>query len=228
MAALHESIRTLVRSIVTNEDETSNRVRVGNRMILNSIEPNDEYRQLISDMYESGIASVYESPESRHWVVEDTNNWIRRLTNDKIDSIIDDDTLSQTSIALINAVYFKQAWDLEFDEAKTRKYMFQVNRESKAEVDMMQLADTNLGYHQSDVLNAHLLSLPYKEDKFRFNIVFPVDDDDFLASNDENSLIRRLNSDLLKSEMAQIFKQKVNLQMPKFTSEKKIKVNSGF
>jgi serine protease inhibitor len=220
--SLHESVRSLIRSINVKEDE-NNRIVVANKMILNSVGVHDQFRELISNVYESSVDTV-RSESSVNQLAEETNRWISELTEGRIKSIVDEETLKETSIALINAVYFKMQWLIGFKDTETRDEEFRVSAQKTKELPMMRLTRTKLPYFYSDLLKSHLLSLPYKGGRHSFNIVFPDDETDFLVFDDEKSLIRTLKYESLVGEMNKLSEQKVNVRIPKFTQEKKIKV----
>lgn len=209
---------------MVTEDDENNRVNISSRVIINSIQTLNEFNSLIKGQYNSSVLEI-DSAESRFRAVQETNKWIRELTNGKIESIVDEQQLEETSIALVNAFYFKQSWETEFNADETQPVPFRLDSKRSVSVEMMR-CKRSLAYVRSDVLGAHLLTLPYKNEKYSFTIILPVDEADFLSGQDERSLVRRLSQNLLKSEMAKQIKQTVHLQMPKFTSQKKIKVTS--
>lgn len=224
----------------SDEPNNTNRIRLANRVILNSIEPNANYTDLIRSVYEADVVAIdptSSSPSSSSSfdkVAADTNRWVSDLTNGKIDSIVDADSLRQTSIALVNAIYFKQTWQFEFDERDTRVEEFRAvdehgsGGERKVYVNMMHLEKKSLLYGVSETLGAHMLAVPYKNDKFVFNVVLPVDELDLLSTRDERSLINRLWSSsfasLAKEMKTKMSLEKVNLAMPRFVIKKKMNV----
>ena len=57
-----------------------------------------------------------------------------------------------------------RVYQYNFDE--THKKDFHVSKNSHKQIDMMELTGKRLLYHYSDNLNAHLLSVPYKSEKY--------------------------------------------------------------
>ncbi|HMR19853.1 MAG TPA: serpin family protein, partial [Sphingobacterium sp.] len=73
--------------------------------------------------------------------VEHINGWVNEKTKTKIPTILDnipDDAV----MYLINAIYFKGAWDQKFDKSLTQQGDFKKLNEQKVKVDFMQLEHT--------------------------------------------------------------------------------------
>ncbi len=84
--------------------------------------------------------------------VEKVNSWVNEKTKNKIPSIIDDSNRDFVT-ALINAVYFKAAWENEFYEGATHKADFTNADGSKSQVDMMRQTN-NFGYYSTPGVEA--------------------------------------------------------------------------
>lgn len=221
LVKLHESIRSLSKLLITNE--TSNQVIIANKMIVNKLKIKNSFENLVKTVYESSIDSVYSS-ESFESVVRETNKWISELTNNKISSILDE-SFKTVALTLINAIYFNCEWLYEFDQTKTQKRAFHSSINSEKQIEMMELSNKKFLYHYSESLKAHLLSVPYKNEKYFFDIILPTNDQDFLEISDKNSLINRLDYQTLKEEINNQVYETINLSMPKFIIKKKINLN---
>jgi len=84
--------------------------------------------------------------------VERVNAWVKESTKNKIPSILNDDNRDFIT-ALVNAVYFKAAWENEFGKSATRKAEFTNADGSKSEVDMMHQTDS-FGYYSTPGVEA--------------------------------------------------------------------------
>ncbi|RNA12427.1 serine ase inhibitor [Brachionus plicatilis] len=218
---LHESINSLSKLISSNE--SWNKVVLANRMIINNLNVKNAFEDIIQTIYESEIEKV-SADRPLNVVIRDTNKWISDLTNDKITNILDE-SFKSVALTLINAVYFKCEWLNEFDPNRTQKMDFYVTKSSKESVEMMQLNNKKLLYHFSSDFDYHLLSLPYKQEKYFFNIVFPSSEDDFLMSKDQQSLVNRLDFEQIKIDLQNLEHKSINLKIPKFTIKYKINLN---
>ncbi len=88
--------------------------------------------------------------------LETINGWVDKQTNGKIKSIISD---SNFWAMLVNAVYFKGAWEDEFYEGATSKEAFTDRNGQKTDIDFMHQTGYLNYYKDADV---EVIELPYK------------------------------------------------------------------
>ncbi|CAF0720451.1 unnamed protein product [Brachionus calyciflorus] len=218
---LHETVHTLIKTVSSNE--STNQVILANKMIVNKLKIKTFFDDILKSIYESSVDSV-ESNETFELIVRNTNKWISDLTNGKITNILDE-SFKSVSLTLINAIYFNCEWAYEFNREKTQKKDFHVSKTQINQVELMELTNKKFLYHFSESLNSHLLSLPYKNEKYYFNIIFPSNEQDFLLFEDQNSLINKIDYSALKNDFKNQVIESINLIMPKFTIKKKINLN---
>ncbi|MBN1481522.1 serpin family protein [candidate division KSB1 bacterium] len=140
------------------------------------------------------------------------NNWVDDKTHGKIDKIVDQ-IPPQTVMYVINAIYFKGTWTLEFDKSATRDETFFITETERVQVPFMHQKSQNFAYLENDLMQA--IDLPYGNEHFRMTLLLPHNDksvDDILA---------RLNSTNWASWMGSLTNQPGTLQMPKFKIEYK-------
>jgi serine protease inhibitor len=75
---------------------------------------------------------------------------------------------------LTNAVYFKGAWEWEFDPNETHQGDFHVTSSQTVKTPMMSMRDARLNYAITD--SFQILELPYKGDKASMLLVLPRTD----------------------------------------------------
>ena len=92
--------------------------------------------------------------------VERVNAWVEEKTNGKIPTILTEDNREFVT-ALVNAVYFKAAWENEFNEARTDKAEFTNADGTAGTVDMMHQTD-GFGYYATPGVEA--LKMDYRND----------------------------------------------------------------
>ena len=225
LTPLHESIRQLVEKITGKKDE-NNTILVANKLVINNQHIDDSFSEIIRSYYDSQIARI-DSAESLKSTIDETNKWARDLTNGKIDNLLDE-SFKSTSLALINLIYFNYEWKAQFDESKTTKEKFYLdqNHEKFVLLDTMKIANKFFPYVYAESLKAHIVSLPYKNESFLFNIVLPANEEDILVDEDELSLINQLKYETLKEEMKRQEPHKVDIQLPKFSIKKQIQLNA--
>lgn len=91
--------------------------------------------------------------------VERVNAWVSQKTNDKIPTILTEDNREFVT-ALVNAVYFKAAWENEFSESRTDKADFTNADGSTDTVDMMHQT-SGFGYYATPGIEA--LKMDYRK-----------------------------------------------------------------
>ena len=136
-----------------------------------------------SSRTDSRFSSVYENTVKEYYgaeagIVDDTdaqktiNGWVSDKTNGKIPSILDS---SDFDVSLINAVYFKGAWQNEFSEYATAKDTFHNADGSTSETDFMNDRGWYDYYEGAD--GTKIVRLAYKNHIDRFS-----DDGDYIGS----------------------------------------------
>jgi serine protease inhibitor len=209
-----------------SNDETNNFLISANKLIVNNIKINDSYQKMVEKIFNTKIDSV--NDDSFKTLIDNTNQYIARLTNNKIKNLLDE-SFQTSSLVLINVIYFNFDWHHKFTESNTESnYDFYLNpsRTHISKVDMMNLNRKRLSYSYLSLIDSHLIKLPYQNKKYYFNIIMPVDENDFLDKDDESSIINnRLSYSYLKKFLFEDENiQLVNLKMPKFVIKSKIEV----
>jgi len=92
--------------------------------------------------------------------VEQVNRWVNDKTNGKIPTILGEDT-RKFATALVNAVYFKAAWENTFDAGATKKGTFHNADGTTTQLDFMHQTDY-FGYYSTPGIQA--VKLDYRQD----------------------------------------------------------------
>ncbi|XP_048258256.1 leukocyte elastase inhibitor-like isoform X7 [Haliotis rufescens] len=139
------------------------------------------------------------------------NTWVAKQTHNKIQGVISPLSLTEdTSMILVNAIYFKGKWTNVFDKVSTRKASFTVSSSKKVSVDMMNTIDT-FGYSEIKDLDCTALELPYVGDKLSMVILLPRE------SSGLTSLEQNLKPHHLQFQFTSL--EEVNVSMPRFKME---------
>lgn len=147
------------------------------------------------------------------------NGWVEDNTNNKIHNLIGEDTLdADTRMVLVNAIYFKGTWTYEFDKTKTFKGPFYVNDQDTVNVDFMKIKK-HFSYGQFPELDASAIELPYKDSDVSMFIILPNTKTGLPALE---AKLHEINIQELSKKM---FKQEVNVELPKFKIEFDIELN---
>ena len=170
-----------------------------------------EYLDLLAVNYGAGmnLVNFKKSPENaRHQI----NNWVSDQTNDLIKDVIPEGAIDvKTRLVLVNAIYFKATWLVEFDPTSTREAPFTLLNGEQVNVSMMEGAyKTNYKYASGAGWQA--ITLPYFGDQADMMIILPD------AGNFESfeSTLTAERYDEIRSMMQW---QMIELYMPKFTFE---------
>lgn len=120
------------------------------------------------------------------------NDWVRGKTNGFIPSIIN--TAPKSPVALINAIYFKGAWNKPFDIKNTKPDYFTDIKGNKQSVNMMELKDEELLYSENAEFG--MLRMPYGNGNFEMVVMLPKSESNFAdaLSRVDESYFTLLNS----------------------------------
>ncbi|MDX1577231.1 MAG: serpin family protein [Gemmatimonadota bacterium] len=101
------------------------------------------------------------------------NDWVSDRTRGRIDEIVNSpDDLANTVVFLVNAIFFKGTWQLQFDPDQTRPESFELLDGSFAEVEMMRRKDIEiLRHHAGETLE--IAELLYGRGAFTMTILLP-------------------------------------------------------
>jgi len=144
------------------------------------------------------------------------NGWVKEKTNNLIDKIVDEIKPDHVMF-LINAIYFKGVWTYQFDPARTKDDFFVTLGGSKQSCRMMHLK-SDFSYFENASFQA--IDLPYGDAGFSMTILLPK------ARTPIDSLIAALTPETWADWTDGFRTTKVELAMPKFTTQYEIKLNN--
>jgi len=140
------------------------------------------------------------------------NNWVSEKTNGRIEEIVDAPIPWYVVMYLINAIYFKGDWTVQFDPDLTADRPFTLADGSQKQVPMMTYPDAVVvGYFQDEDVQA--LDLPYGGKAYSMTILLPPQASDIAA------LVGSLDSERWASIVAGLATTELNVVMPKYTLE---------
>lgn len=199
---INKAFRDLI-SLLTELDpkvrmEIANSVwyRRGFEVIQDFLDVNQEY-------FDAEIADLNFADPS---AVDIINGWINDKTNGLIDKMIEE-IGPDVVMYLINAIYFKADWTIQFDPEDTRDEPFTTGAGNKVTVPMMRVKDS-FGYAESS--NWYVVDLPYGSGDFSFTAFLPKDHTNLSA------FAGSLTKEEFVSITSQIDKDTVSVYMPRF------------
>jgi serine protease inhibitor len=175
---INQEYSTLIQSL-ENVDQAVN------LLIGNSVWMKQEFAPLVKPSFTHSVGTSYNSEVftrdfSSPQTVNEINGWVDRQTEGKIKQIVN--SLSpELVMLLINAIYFKGTWTIQFDKSKTQKQDFFLSDGGNVTVNMMSTSG-NFTYYSDDT--CQIARLPYGRDKVAMYIFLPregVSLDSFVA-----------------------------------------------
>ena len=140
------------------------------------------------------------------------NGWVKRKTEDKIPTILEE-LDPNSACVLLNAIYFKGAWECSFDKKFTREGDFMEPGEKPAKVLFMKQESKFRLLEKPDF---QAVSLPYKGKSVSMVILLPTSPDGL------TKLEQQLTPETLRQWLAELdtlFPQKIELILPKYKLE---------
>jgi serpin B len=168
----------------------------------------EDYQQLLKSNYGSRIRSVdfRRQPDPSRQLI---NRWVEERTNGKIKELLQrDDITRETALVLVNAIYFKAAWEMPFQPSATNKDdRFETGSGKTVPVAMMRQTG-HFNYMEDEALQA--LELPYEGRELSFIAFLPKE------KNGLARLEQSLTAAKLDSWLAKLKSQEVRVDLPRF------------
>lgn len=143
------------------------------------------------------------------------NSWVAHNTKGKIDKIVDQIDV-QSILFLINAIYFKGKWAVEFDQAKTKEDPFTTGAGEQKLHPMMHQSG-NYSYYEGKDFQA--VSLPYGAGRVSMYIFLPA------KGTSLDSFQKSLTAANWDGWMKQFAETKGEVVLPRFKVEYEIALN---
>jgi len=177
----------------------------------------EEFRQEFltanEKFYRAKITSLdFKLPSSADTI----NNWVSENTKGKIPTIIQPPIPAEMVMYLINAIYFKGTWTVEFDKKLTQEREFTSLNGTKSLRPMMKQTRKDFNYLETDDFQA--VELPYgKNERLGMYV--------FLPKRDLADFFSKLTGENWNSWMDKFLKREGILVLPKFKIEYEKKLN---
>jgi len=146
------------------------------------------------------------------------NSWVSKKTNGKINKIIESIS-SDAILFLINAIYFKGNWTVEFAKEKTEERPFYL-LDGRQENHSMMSQSGNYRYYRGE--NFQGVSLPYGENK-RVSMYIFLPNKDFSLKE----FLESLNAENWKNWMSQFHMMEGSIVLPRFKLEYELNLNNA-
>lgn len=211
-AQLHGAFKSLNKELTETAGKAGQKLKIANALVLTGGNVSNDFIDILKDSY---------GAEMFGGGLEVINSWVKKRTEGKIEKILE--KLSPDSVCVIlNAIYFKGTWDVQFKKEQTRNAPFNVSKGKQVPVSLM---------HQKGDLKVmeengfQAVSIPYKGKSMSMVILLPKAVDG-LPALEEKLTDRGLNEWLAILDGKR--PQKVYLYLPKFKLETGYDLKSPF
>ncbi len=171
------------------------------------LEVQRDFSETITQHYGAGLkrTSFTDDPAGSQ---EKINQWVAEKTHDKINDLLPRSAIKRsTQMILVNALYFKGAWQTPFKKEQTKEDTFYVFEKCVTKAQMMNQKITT-GYYEDKL--AHVVELPYKGGDVSFMLLVPKKRFDIL------SVEQHFDHDVYQEYLEKMQQTRVDLSMPKF------------
>lgn len=179
---------------------------------------NQAFHDVAVKQFKSGIESLnfVEAVAAARTI----NSFVAVKTNNKIKNLISSDSIDHlTRLVLVNAIYFKGNWEHKFPIERTSPGDFYLDETKTVTVDYMRNEDEYRFAELTD-LDASALELKYAKSNISMVVVLPNGRTGLPALE-----VSLQNYDLSKI-ISQMYKQKVEVTLPKFKIEYEIELTN--
>lgn len=171
----------------------------------------DQYIRIVENFYQAESTNIdFSNPEQaatiiNQWVENNTNNLIRDLvTADAIDPAL-------TRLILTNAIYFKGAWEVQFDKENTTDRPFTTSLGETIDVPTMSLVGTQDTFYYTENQDFQMIELPYTGNDLSMIIILPKE------TRSLSTFINSITEEDYAEWLDTMEKEEVDLYLPKFT-----------
>jgi serine protease inhibitor len=138
------------------------------------------------------------------------NNWVNENTNGKINEILDK-IPDEAVMYLIDAIYFKGVWKLQFDPKKTFTGTFHLPDGSAKSCQMMSMPETGISFFETNVFSA--ADLKYGTGDYSMTILLPH------SNISLDSVMAQLTDENWQTWLGEFKSRGMTLDLPKFEIE---------
>lgn len=182
------------------------------------IEPNQRFTSIAEVFYKTHTECL-EFSDARE-SAQRINSWVSEATYGHVKELVDEASVSQAVILMLNAIYFKGTWRNVFLQNETVIDNFKVTSRKSVRAPFMHQTG-QFYFTNSDKLDAKILRLQYRGHRFSLFIVLPNRVDGI------NDLINSLESETLNEDVFYMDKSEVKVVIPKFKFDTQTDMNDA-
>jgi len=174
-----------------------------------------EFLELTQRNYGAGLRDVdFSNTQGARRTI---NAWVEKETRQRIKDLIKEGMITpNTVLVLTNAIYFKGAWSLPFNNKHTQRQPFTLVDNTKVDALMMHRTGT---FNYMKDRDFQMLELPYVGGRLSMIILLPSQVAGLPA------LEKSLTSDNLDQWLARLREQNVSVALPRFKATSEFRLN---
>lgn len=182
----------------------------------NIVSPTQRYRAIAEADYNTSVTKVdFKVPNE---AANQINRWVSDSTNGHIKDLVTAEAVQRSVMIFINAIYFQGLWQFGFLEKATANLDFNVSPKEKIKIPFMRQS-AQFFYGFSEELQARLIRLPYKGDRYAMFIILPNE------INGLEQLIINMNAKIINKAAENMDRLEIDLMLPKFRFDSNMKFN---
>ncbi|GAB6026410.1 Serpin peptidase inhibitor, clade B (Ovalbumin), member [Chamberlinius hualienensis] len=211
---INQAFLSVLDSICSNPNYS---LSTANRMYLqNHLQILQDYKNILKNYYKASAENV-DFKKNSDGVAQTINQWVENKTNRTIKNLFSPGSIApETSMILVNAIYFKGTWKKKFKSVKTMEKKFILANEQTVPVPMMNM-ESRFKYDRSEELKSKILKMDYAGDRLAMYIILPDD------VKGLSTLQQQLTPELLTNLRQQMTETDVIVVIPKL----KLKSNNN-
>ena len=157
-----------------------------------NININERFLEVSEKIYHTQTESM--DTQKKTETAKKINDWVAKQTHGHIKELVNAETVSNSVILMLNALYFQGAWRKGFMKNETITDDFYVSKDKTVKTEFIRQKGQFM-YGVSKTLNAKILRMPYKGYRFAMFIIIPN------AVDGINDLSNKLQANTLKMEV---------------------------
>jgi len=167
----------------------------------------ESFLEITSEYFNSEVIPVdFKNPA----VVDQVNQWVEENTDGLIKQTLDQ-LSPEVVMLLINTIYFKGAWQTEFDPKDTYETDFYLEGGGTSTVDMMHIQENDFPYFQNSLFQA--IDLPYGDSIYSMSVFLPM------PGHTVDEIVAEMSPETWDQWLGAFQPQPVELLFPKFKME---------
>ncbi|CAL1292435.1 unnamed protein product [Larinioides sclopetarius] len=208
---VHQTLHWLLKLLMKTDESSGYVLQSANAILVDKhLKLVPEYKTDVKNLYNASVTAVDFANDAAK-IVQDINEWVSMKTDGNIKSLLNNLNPSSSSI-ILNALYFKGTWRVQFPINKTTMDLFYNNGlESEAKYVPMMHLTTHFRYMETT--SYQVLELPFKQGNVSMYILLPTNRDGL------QDLEKSLNSAMLFKIRRQMYSMKVIVSLPRFKVE---------